>query len=386
MQTAEVVIIGAGIVGSSIAWHLANAGCKSVLVIERESSQGKGSTGKSMGGVRAQFSTPVNIQMSLYSIPFYAKFEEVVGHPADYRPQGYLFLATKDSHLAYLRDNFARQTKLGLTTARLLSADEIRVMLPQLRSDDVLGGSFCSTDGFVDPYSVMNGFMASAVEHGATLWKKTEVNGIARDQHGAFRVETSRGPVSTRTVVNAAGAWAAQIAKFVGIDLPVEPLRRMLVPSEPFDAFPHTSPMVIDMSTGFHFRPEGRGFLLAWNDPEETPGYKTEFEPSFIEKILMHAADRVPAFENLPINPKRAWAGLYEMTPDHHCILGPGAAVPGFFLANGFSGHGVMHSPATGKILADLMLQGKTNIVDDVSVLAFERFGRGELLHETAVL
>jgi len=386
MQTAEIVIIGGGIVGSSIAWHLTDAGCKNVLVIERESSQGKGSTGKSMGGVRAQFSTPVNIQMSLYSIPFYARFEEVVGHPADYRPQGYLFLATKDSHLTYLRDNFARQKKLGLTTARLLPADEIGTMLPQLRSDDILGGSFCSTDGFVDPYSVMNGFMASAAEHGATLWKKTAVTGITINQQGAFSVETSRGPVSTRTVVNAAGAWSAQIAKFVGIDLPVEPLRRMLVPSEPFSDFPHSSPMVIDMSTGFHFRPEGRGFLLAWNDPEETPGYKTDFEPSFIEKILIHAADRVPVFENLPINPKRAWAGLYEMTPDHHCVLGPVAAVPGFFLANGFSGHGVMHSPATGKILADLILQKKTNVVDDVSVLRFERFARGELLHETAVL
>jgi sarcosine oxidase, subunit beta len=386
MQTAEVVIIGGGIVGSSIAWHLTHAGCKDLLVIERESSQGKGSTGKSMGGVRAQFSTPVNIQMSLYSIPFYARFEEVVGHPADYRPQGYLFLATKDSHLAYLRDNFARQQKLGLTTARLLSDDEIRSMLPQLRSDDVLGGSFCSTDGFVDPYSVMNGFMASALEHGATLWKKTEVTGVIIDEQGAFRVETTRDTVSTRTVVNAAGAWAAQIAKFVGVDLPVEPLRRMLVPSEPFSDFPHSSPMVIDMSTGFHFRPEGRGFLLAWNDPEETPGYKTDFEPAFIEKILMHAADRVPAFENLPINPKRAWAGLYEMTPDHHCILGPVGEVPGFFLANGFSGHGVMHCPATGKILADLILHGKTNVVDDVGVLSFERFARGELLHETAVL
>jgi sarcosine oxidase, subunit beta len=386
MQTAEVVIIGGGIVGSSIAWHLTHAGCKNVLVIERESSQGKGSTGKSMGGVRAQFSTPVNIQMSLYSIPFYAKFEEVVGYPADYRPQGYLFLATKDSHLAYLRDNFARQQKLGLTTTRLLPADEIRAMLPQLRSDDVLGGSFCSTDGFVDPYSVMNGFMTSAIEHGATLWKKTEVTGIAKDQQGAFRVETTRGQVSTRMIVNAAGAWAAKIAKFLDVDLPVEPLRRMLVPSEPFSDFPHSSPMVIDMSTGFHFRPEGRGFLLAWNDPDESPGYKTDFEPSFIEKVLMHAADRVPAFENLPINPKRAWAGLYEMTPDHHCILGPVEAVPGFFLANGFSGHGVMHSPATGKILADLILDGKTNVVDDVSVLAFERFARGELLHETAVL
>lgn len=386
MQTADVVIVGGGIVGSSIAWHLTRAGCRNVLVIERESSQGKGSTGKSMGGVRAQFSTPVNIQMSLYSIPFYARFEEVVGHPADYRPQGYLFLATNNSHLAYLRDNFERQKKLGLTTARLLPADEIRSMLPLLRSDDILGGSFCSTDGFVDPYSVMNGFMASAAEHGATLWKKTEVTAIARDAGGAFTLTTTRGPVTTRTVVNAAGAWSAQIAGFLGVDLPVEPLRRMLVPSEPFSDFPHTAPMIIDMSTGFHFRPEGRGFLLAWNDPEETPGYKTDFEPSFIEKILMHAASRVPVFENLPVNPRRAWAGLYEMTPDHHCILGPIAAVPGFFLANGFSGHGVMHSPATGKILSDLILQRKTNVVDDVSILALERFARGELLHETAVL
>ncbi len=259
-------------------------------------------------------------------------------------------------------------------------------MLPLVRSDDVIGGSFCSTDGFVDPYSVMNGFMTSATERGATLWKKTEVTGIIRDQHGAFTIETSRGQISTRTVVNAAGAWAAQIAKFVGVELPVEPLRRMLVPSEPFSDFPHSSPMVIDMSTGFHFRPEGRGFLLAWNDPEETPGYKTEFEPGFVEKILVHAADRVPVFENLPVNPRRAWAGLYEMTPDHHCILGPVVAVPGFFLANGFSGHGVMHSPATGRILADLILQGKTDVVDDVSVLALERFAKGELLHETAVL
>ncbi len=386
MQTADVVIIGGGIVGSSIAWHLTSAGCKNVLVIERESAQGKGSTGKSMGGVRAQFSTPVNIQMSLHSIPFYAGFEEMLGHPSGYRAQGYLFLATKESHLAYLRANFERQKALGLKTAQLLPAEDIIRLLPQLRSDDILGGSFCSTDGFVDPYSVMTGFMACAAERGTTLWKNTEVTGISKDSQGISGVDTGRGHVATRTVVNAAGAWSAQVAKYAGVDLPVEPLRRMLVPSEPCTDFPHTSPMVIDMSTGFHFRPEGRGFLLAWNDPEETPGFKTDFEPSFIEKVLIHAADRVPVFENLAVNPKRAWAGLYEMTPDHHCILGPVASVPGFFLANGFSGHGVMHSPATGKILADLILTGKTGVVDDVSVLSLERFARGELLHETAVL
>ncbi len=272
MRTAEVVIVGGGIVGSSIAYHLTAAGCRNVLVVERESSQGKGSTGKSMGGVRAQFSTPVNIQMSLYSIPFYAAFDEALGYPCGYRAQGYLFCATNTQHMAYLRTNHECQVRLGLKTARLISADDIRSMFPQLRSDDIVGGAFCSTDGFVDPYSAMNGFMASASEHGAELWKNTEVTAIQRDAQGISGVETTRGPVSTRKVVNCAGAWAARIAKMVGIDLPVEPLRRMLVPTEPFDQFPHTAPMIIDMSNGFHFRPEGLGFLLAWNDPEETPG------------------------------------------------------------------------------------------------------------------
>jgi len=386
MQTADVVIVGGGIVGSSIAWHLTEAGCKSVFVIERESAQGKGSTGKSMGGVRAQFSTPINIEMSLYSIPFYATFDERLGYPAGYRPQGYLFLATKQSHLDYLRANFAKQTALGLKTVRILGAEEIKSMLPQLRSDDILGGSFCSTDGFVDPYSAMNGFMACAIEKGATLWKKSEVTGLVTDAHGIAAVDTTRGRVLTRKVVNAAGAWAAQLATMAGVDLPVYPLRRMLVPSEPFDDFPHSSPMVIDMSTGFHFRPEGRGFLLAWNDPEEMPGYKADFEPAFIEKILVHAADRVPVFENLAINPKRAWAGLYEMSPDHHAILGPVAAVPGLYLANGFSGHGVMHAPSTGKILSDLIMEGRTRVVSNVELLSFERFAKHELLHETAIL
>src|SRR4051794_18081699 len=158
MQTAEVLIIGGGIVGSSIAWHLTEAGCKDVQVIERETAQGKGSTGKSMGGVRAQFSTPVNIQMSLYSIPFYAAFDTRLGHPAGYRPQGYLFLATRQSHLDYLRTNVSKQTALGLKTVRMLPADDSKSLLPTLRSDDILGGAFCPTDGFVDPYSAMNGF------------------------------------------------------------------------------------------------------------------------------------------------------------------------------------------------------------------------------------
>ena len=385
MHTADVVIIGGGIVGSSIAYHLTVAGCRNVLVIERESAQGKGSTGKSMGGVRAQFSTPVNIQMSLYSIPFYASFDERLGFPCDYRPQGYLFCATSSQHMNYLRANHEKQVALGLKNVRLISGNEIRDMFPQLRANDIIGGSFCSTDGFVDPYSAMVGFITWAVDHGATIWKSTEVTGIARDEDGITQVETSRGAVATRKVVNCAGAWAAGVAKLAGVDLPVEPLRRMLVPSEPFDEFPHTAPMIIDMSNGFHFRPESRGFLLAWNDPEETPGFKTDFDPAFVEKILTRAADRVPCFAGLPVNPKRAWAGLYEMTPDHHPILGEARELPGFFLANGFSGHGVMHAPATGKILSDLILTGKTDLID-ASLLNLSRFTEGRTIHESAVL
>jgi len=385
MQTADVVIVGGGIVGSSIAYHLTASGCRSVLVIERESAQGKGSTGKSMGGVRAQFSTPVSIQMSLYSIPFYAGFEKSLGHPCDYRPQGYLFCATTNQQMAYLRTNNAQQVKMGLKNVRLMTGDEIRSTYAQLRGDDIVGGSFCSSDGFVDPYSAMNGLMACAAEHGATLWKNTVVTGFNQDSNGIASVETTHGPVLTRKVVNCAGPWAASVAKLAGLDLPVQPLRRMLVPSEPFDEFPHTAPMIVDMSNGFHFRPEARGFLLAWNDPEETPGFKTDFDPAFVEKILTRAADRVPCFANLPVNPKRAWAGMYEMTPDHHPILGEAPNVPGFFLANGFSGHGVMHAPATGKILSDLILTGKTDLID-ASLLNLERFAEGRLIHETAIL
>jgi sarcosine oxidase subunit beta len=385
MPSADVVIIGGGIVGSSVAYHLTRAGCRNVVVLERESQQGKGSTGKSMGGVRAQFATPVNIRMSLYSIAFFRAFDEAMGHPSGYRAQGYLFVATHARHLDYLRANYELQVSMGLKTVERLSSDDVIRMVPQLRSDDILGGSFCSTDGFVDPHSVMTGFMLQAIDQGARLLRNAEVTAIERDASGICGVRTASERIATRTVVNAAGAWAALVAKLAGVDLPVEPLRRMLVPTESFDKIAHTAPMVVDMSTGFHFRPEGLGLLLAWNDPEETPGFKTQFDPAFVEKILTRGVDRVPCLDEAEVNPKRAWAGLYEMTPDHHPILGPAPGIPGLYFANGFSGHGIMHSPATGKITADLILKGASDIVD-ARLLNFERFVEGRLLEETAVL
>jgi sarcosine oxidase subunit beta len=408
IETADVVIIGSGIVGSSVAYHLAEQGCTNVLVIEREAHQGKGSTGKSMGGVRAQFATPVNIQMSLYSIDFFSRFDEVVGHPADYRAHGYLFCATTERHLDYLIANRKRQLALGLKNVELVSAADISGFVPQLRVDDILGGTYCPTDGFVDPHSVMMGFMLKARERGVRLWLDTAVTGIetgpahtggaitgsagvppanaeSNNSRHITGINTTRGFVSTPIVVNAAGPWAAEVAQLAGISLPVEPLRRQLVPTEPFAQLPKRFPMVIDMSTGFHFRREGAGILLAWNDPEETPGFKTEFDTTFVEKILMRAADRVPCLVDAEVNPRRAWAGLYEMTPDHHAIIGPAPDVKGLYFTNGFSGHGVMHSPASGRITADLILHGRSDLID-ASSLGVDRFSKGQLLEETAVL
>jgi sarcosine oxidase subunit beta len=404
-ETADVVIIGSGIVGSSVAYHLAQQGCTNVLVIEREAHQGKGSTGKSMGGVRAQFSTSVNIEMSRYSIDFFSKFEDVVGHPADYRPHGYLFCATNERHFQYLKKNRERQLAMGVDNVEIVSPDDISKFVPQLRVDDMVGGTFCPTDGFVDPHSVMMGFMLNARERGVRLWLDTEVTGIAvesgipatnprseavtqlpeAEANRISGVVTTRGLIATRVVVNAAGPWAAQVAKMAGVELPVEPLRRQLVPTEAFDGLPKRFPMIIDMSTGFHFRREGAGILLAWNDPDETPGFKTEFDATFVEKILTRAADRVPCLADASVNPRRAWAGLYEMTPDHHAIIGPAANVTGLYFVNGFSGHGVMHSPASGRITADLILRGHSEIAD-AGKLNVDRFTTGRLLEETAVL
>jgi sarcosine oxidase subunit beta len=384
IHSADVVIIGGGIVGASIAYQLTKAGCRNVVILERESHQGKGSTGKSMGGVRAQFSTESSIRMSLYSIPFFRDFEQTLGHPSGYRAQGYLLLATSERHMGYLRANVQIQTAAGLDAVRLVTREDIVRIVPQLRSDDIVGGTFCSIDGFVDPYSVMTGFTLRAVDQGAQLFRDAAVTAVHRDSHGVSAVHTAQTKIQTRIVVNAAGAWSAQIAKMAGLDLPVEPLRRMLVPTEPFEKISHGAPMTIDLSTGFHFRPEGLGLLMAWADPAEKPSFNTNFDRAFVEKVLTLGVSRLPVLEEVAVNPSRAWAGLYEMTPDHHPILGAAPGIPGLFLASGFSGHGVMHSPATGKIMADLILKGATDLIE-AKLLDYNRFAEGRMIQETAV-
>jgi sarcosine oxidase, subunit beta len=385
IETADIVIIGGGIVGSSVAFHLAEANCRNVLIIEKDDRQGMGSTGKSAGGVRAQFATPINIQMSLYSIDVFSRFEEITGHTSGYKDHGYLFVATEARHLDSLNRNRLRQEECGLTNVEMLTREEILKIIPQMSADDVVGGSFCQTDGFVDPYSVMTGFSKRAKASGVRLWLDTEVTAIEHGQGRVSGVMTSRGRVATRMVVNAAGPWAALVARMAGIEIPVEPLKRQIIKTEAFDKLPPRLPMVIDMSNGFHFRREGESLLLAWPDPDETFGFKTDFDYGFIEKVMPEACRRVPVLADASVNPRRCWAGMYEVTPDHHAIIGHAPGVEGLFLVNGFSGHGVMHSPASGRIAAELILNGGSSFID-ASPLGVERFSKGHLLEETAVL
>lgn len=384
-ETADVVIIGGGIVGSSVAYHLAEANCTNVLVVEKEHQQGMGSTGKSAGGVRAQFATTINIQMSLYSIDVFSRFEEITGHTSGYKAHGYLFVATEQRHLDYLEANRRQQEKYGLTNVEMVTREDILKIIPQLSADDVMGGSFCQTDGFVDPYSVMTGFSKCARARGVRLWMGTEVTAIEIAQGKVSGVMTSRGRVATRTVVNAAGPWASLVGRMAGVDIPVEPLKRQIIKTEAFDKLPARLPMIIDMSNGFHFRREGESILMAWPDPDEVSGFSANFDYEFIEKVLPVAISRVPVLAEAEIDPRRSWAGMYEVTPDHHAIIGPAAGIEGLFLVNGFSGHGVMHSPASGRIASEIILYGESRFLD-ASPLGIERFIEGRLLEETAVL
>jgi sarcosine oxidase, subunit beta len=384
-ETADVVIIGGGIVGSSVAYHLTDLGCTNVLIVEREAQQGLGSTAKSAGGVRAQFASAVNIEMSRYSIDFFSRFEELTGITAQYRPHGYLLIATSPAHLDQLAANRQIQAAHGLTNVQAVTREDIVSILPQINSRDILGGNFCPSDGFVDPYSVMVGFAQRAKERGARVLLDTAVSGIEIDRGRVKGVATTRGYVATPVVVNAAGPWAKGIAAMAGVDLPVEPLRRQLVHTQAFDRIPMHLPMVIDMTDGFHFRREGAGVLLAWHEGKDEFTYDTSFDNEFIERILMRAVERVPVFADAEVNPRRCWAGLYEVTPDHHAIIGPAPEAAGFYLVNGFSGHGVMHSPASGRVAAEWILYGEPRSCA-ARKLGLERLRTGKLIQETAVL
>lgn len=382
------MIIGGGIVGASIAYHLTQAGCKDVVVLERECVQGLGSTGRATGGIRSQFSHPLDIAMSLYSLDFIRHFKDETGVDPCYRPNGYIFLATTKAQTSDLKDLVALQQKSGLKEVRLVSREDIRELAPILNVDDVLGGTFCSSDGFIEPLYLLKGFTERAVARGSKVLLNTTATGIELAGSKITGVVTNQGTISTNIVINAAGAWAKKIAAMANVVLPVEPLRRHVAGTQPFPELPDETPMIIGLESGFHFRKDhhgGGGVMLLWNSHEEVYGENLEFDYDWLKKTLEFATHRVPKFERLQITPRRCWAGLYEMTPDAHPVLGKVSGIEGLYLANGFSGHGVMHSPATGKLLSELILDGRAKLMD-ISSLSFDRFASGKLFAEKGVL
>ena len=376
--------------GSSIAWHLSSAGAGRVLVLDRGSGPGEGTSGRAMGGVRAQFGNPLNISMSLYSLEIFERFEELTGFPSGFRAAGYLLLATRREHLTLLRELAELQRAAGLLDVEELGPEEIARRVPILNVDDVLGGSFRQGDGFVDPLSLIAGFSGAAQANGTEIRYGVEVLGIEVESGSVSGVRTSAGLTATPVVVNAAGPWAREVAALAGVDLPVRPLRRQIVKTHPHPEIGGDLPMVIDLAGGLHFRPDfmeppPHGLRVAGPDRVEHWGFDTSFDDVILDQITPWLARRAPAIADVVVDPQRCSAGLYAMSPDRHAILGPVPGLAGFHLANGFSGHGVMHAPATGRIVSETILTGSSSTFPDAAKLRLDRFAERRLLDEPAI-
>jgi sarcosine oxidase subunit beta len=380
-HTADIVIIGGGVMGASIAWHLASRGTRNLVLLEKEAYFGTGSTGRCAGGVRYQFSTEINIRLSLASLPMLERFKEELGQDVNYRQCGYLLVATTEQDAAAFRRNVELQNRLGVPT-ELLSGGEIRARLPLMRFDDALAGTFHQKDGLVDPNSVVMGYLNAAQRLGVKAISNTEVTGIRVSGGKVEGVETSRGVIQTRIVVNAAGAWAGQIGQMAGVRLPIQPIRRQMFTTTPLPEIPADFPFVIDFARSLYFHREGEGLLIGMSNPHETPGFDQSVDEEWELTNLEAAIERMPLLERA----SRAahWAGLYEVTPDAHPIYGA-TPVEGFFVCAGFSGHGFMHGPVSGKLISEFILDGAFSTVD-VSMLDLARFEQGRPIKEYNVV
>jgi sarcosine oxidase subunit beta len=379
--TADVVVIGAGIVGCSAAYHLAAAGAGGVLVLEREEAVGRGSTGACAGGFRHQFTTEVNIRLSLASVPMIVGFSERHGIPVGVTRDGYLFLVREGKTWEEFLRRVALQRSLG-ARVDVLSAAEASAMIPGLDVDGVLGATFGPDDGIADPGGLTQGYATLAARSGARFAFGSVVEGIVIRGEGVTGVRTSDGDVATPTVVLAAGPWSAAVAATAGVDLPVEPVPRVVVTTAAFPGVPERRTLVIDADSSFYFHREGDGVLMGMGGRDE-PTFSTAVDGRFVaEELLPKAVEVFPPLAEAGV--RSSWAGLYEMTPDRHPVLGP-TPVAGLFLAAGFSGHGFQHGPVVGKLLAEMIVDGAARTVD-VSALSLERFARGDLIREGHVV
>lgn len=379
MERAEVVIVGGGIVGASIAYHLAARGVSDVVVLERD-QLGSGSTTRNAGGVRLQFSTEINVVLSLRSLPRIERFQEEMGVDPQLRQVGYLFLITEERDVAPFEASLAMWKRLRVPAERLDAAGVGRVF-PELRVDDLRFATLCMRDGYCDSSSLLNGYVARAKEKGVRFREQEPVIGVTRVGDRVTGVRTASGHLACATVVNAAGAWAADVGAFAGIDLPITPVRRQIFVTEPVPGLDRDFPLTVEFSSRLYFHRESGGVLMGMADPTDGPGFDSSVNWEFLPTLVERALYRLPILERTSV--KTGWAGFYEDTPDKHPIIGA-VGVDGFLCAAGFSGHGIMHAPAAGEAIAELIVDGRTSL--DITALAYDRFRRGELIKEHNVI
>jgi sarcosine oxidase subunit beta len=381
VETADVVIVGGGVMGCALAYQLARRGVD-VVVVER-AQLGSQSTARNAGGVRQQFSNEQNVRVQMLSTRLLEGFEQEIGVPADFRQVGYLFVLTRPQDVESFREQMAMWHRVGLTEARWLDAEEARMLVPVLNTEDVLDCTFCPTDGIAGPASVTAGYASAARRHGARLLEEVAVIGVDVTGGRVSGVRTSRGDIATRAVFDCAGAWSGEVGRLAGIDVPVKPYRRHVFVSGRFEELPRGAPMAVDFATSFYFHPEGEGVLFGMSDREEPSSFNQEVDWDFLERTVEVAALRAPLIAERA-SVRTAWAGLYETTPDHQAILGPVPSLEGFWCACGFSGHGFMQAPAVGLLLAQLLTEGRSEI--DLSPFSIQRFAQGELVAEEDVI
>ena len=379
--TADIVIIGGGVMGASAAYHLAKRGIRNIALLEKEQSFGAGATGRCAGGVRYQFSTELNIKLSLASLPMIERFREEIGQDVDYRQCGYLLTATNEKDATTFEWNVQLQNSLGVQT-QLLTGDEVRKWLPLMRFEDAIAGTFHQKDGLVDPNGVVAGYVGAAQKMGVKAFTDAAVTGIRVRGEQVEAVEVGEDVILTHTVLNAAGPWSGLVGQMAGVQLPIVPIRRQMFTTSPLSEIPADFPFVIDFGQSLYFHREGTGLLIGMSNQHEQPGFDQNVDEAFEFVNLEAAIERMPLLERA----SRAshWAGLYEVTPDAHPIFGA-SGVDGFLICTGFSGQGFMHGPVSGKLMSEYIVDGKFSTVD-VSMLDLRRFEEGRLIKEYNVV
>jgi sarcosine oxidase subunit beta len=379
------VVIGAGVVGASVAWHLARRGVR-VTLVDQGTGTGQGSSARATGGYRAQYGTAINVRLSLLSRAKLRVFKDEVGIDPGYQQAGYLWLATNPRELAAMDAARAMQHAEWLSEATVVSHDDVRRINPAVVDPTVIGGTFCPTDGFIRPLAILTGYLNAARPLGASVRWDTRVTGVEREGERFTRVVTDRGSIPCGAVVVAAGPWSGEVGRLLGLSIPVQPLRRQVATTVPTSALPAGMPMTIWAGDGFHLRVrDGRVLLL--RPTEGAPGdpWSTAVDDGWVREVTGMAHTRVPVLRDVPIDRWGCWAGLYEMSPDKHALLGQVHGAVNAFTASGNSGHGVMHSLAEGQLLSELMVDGKYSTID-ATVLRPTRFADNALIEGPALL